>query len=112
MFQGDFGLGTLNGLDGELVVLDGTPYHISAGGVCRDHRQILQKPPLPLSLFSRKNTILKLDRIESLHALNEAVTQRAAFKKRFLTPVRIDGRFIPLSKREPSQNRTRPTNTC
>ena len=31
-FKGDFGLGTLNGIDGELVVLEGQAYHVAAGG--------------------------------------------------------------------------------
>ena len=52
--KGDFGLGTLNGLDGELVVLDGTAYHVSrrrhGGYPCR----LGQGPLCRCLLFSRK----------------------------------------------------------
>ena len=33
--HGDFGLGTFNHLDGEMVVLDGTCYHLRADGTAR-----------------------------------------------------------------------------
>ncbi|WP_319541192.1 acetolactate decarboxylase [uncultured Pseudodesulfovibrio sp.] len=103
MFQGDFGLGTLNGLDGELVVLDGTPYHISAGGVAAIPPDTAKTPFATVSFF-QEDTILKLDRIESLHALNEAVTQGLPSKNDFYA-IRIDGRFSFVKARAiPKQN--------
>jgi acetolactate decarboxylase len=33
--HGDHGLGTVNGLDGELIIVDGTPYQMGADGVVR-----------------------------------------------------------------------------
>jgi acetolactate decarboxylase len=33
--HGDHGLGTVNGLDGELIIVDGTPYQMRADGVVR-----------------------------------------------------------------------------
>jgi len=35
--HGDFGLGTFNGLDGEMIILDGTAYQLHADG--RDRRR-------------------------------------------------------------------------
>ena len=67
-FQGDFGLGTLNGLDGELVVLEGTAYHVSAGGKV-DIPADSAKVPFATVSFFQEDTILKLDKISSLKDL-------------------------------------------
>nr|WP_321260472.1 acetolactate decarboxylase [uncultured Pseudodesulfovibrio sp.] len=103
MFQGDFGLGTLNGIDGELVVLDGTPYHISAGGKATVPADSAKVPFATVSFFD-EDMILKLNRIQSLHDLNEAITLGLPSKNAFYA-IRIDGRFSFVKARAiPKQN--------
>jgi len=103
MFQGDFGLGTLNGIDGELVVLDGTPYHISAGGKATVPADA-DKVPFATVSFFEEDTILKLDRMDSLKDLNAAVTLGLPSKNNFYA-IRIDGRFSFVKARAiPKQN--------
>lgn len=103
MFQGDFGLGTLNGIDGELVVLDGTPYHISAGGKATVPADSAKVPFATVSFFE-EDMILKLDRIQSLQDLNKAITLGLPSKNAFYA-IRIDGRFAFVKARAiPKQN--------
>ncbi len=102
-FQGDFGLGTLNGLDGELVVLEGTAYHVSAGGKV-DIPADSAKVPFATVSFFQEDTILKLDKISSLKDLNEAVTRGLPSKNIFYA-MRIDSRFSFVKARAiPKQN--------
>jgi len=102
-YHGDFGLGTLNGIDGELVLLDGTAYHVAAGGKANipdDSSEI----PFATAAFFEEDSILKLDRIASLEALNETVDQSLPSKNIFYA-IRIDGRFSYVKARAiPKQN--------
>ena len=48
--HGDFGLGTFNDLDGEMVMIDGRTYQITADGTCpRDRRRPRRSAPSPAS---------------------------------------------------------------
>ncbi|WP_239057847.1 acetolactate decarboxylase [Pseudodesulfovibrio sp. JC047] len=103
MTHGNFGLGTLNGLDGELVVLDGTPYHIRAGGKATVPPETAMVPFATVSCFE-EDTILKLERTASLDALNTAVELGLPSKNIFYA-IRIDGRFPFVKARAiPKQN--------
>lgn len=103
-YQGDFGLGTLNGIDGELVVLEGQAYHIAAGGKAEIPADSSRIPFAAVSFFEQ-DTILKLDRIDSLEALNAAVLKGLESKNIFYA-IRIDARFPYVKARAiPKQNR-------
>ena len=102
-YQGDFGLGTLNGLDGELVVLDGTTYHVAAGGKV-DIPAYSSKIPFATTSFYDEDAILKLKRIASLADLNQAIEMSLPSKNYFYA-IRIDGRFHSVKARAiPKQN--------
>jgi len=103
LYQGDFGLGTLNGIDGELVVLDGTAYHVAAGGkacIPSDSSKI----PFATTSFFEEDSILKLDKITSLKNLNKTVDKGLPSRNVFYA-IRIDGRFSFVKARAiPKQN--------
>lgn len=90
-FQGDFGLGALNGLDGELVVLDGQAYHAAAGGRVDVPANSTCTPFAIVSFFS-EDAGIRLGRIGSLEELNRAVTGALPSPNLFAA-IRIDGRF-------------------
>jgi len=102
-YQGDFGLGTLNGVDGELVILDGTAYHIAAGGKADIPADSAMVPFATVSFF-QEDTILNLDKLGSLEALNEAVRKGLPSQNLFYA-IRVDGRFPFVKARAiPRQN--------
>ncbi|ADU64052.1 MAG: acetolactate decarboxylase [Pseudodesulfovibrio sp.] len=102
-YQGDFGLGTLNGLDGELVVLDGQAYHVAAGGQAQVPADSARTPFATVSFF-QEDTILTLGRVGSLEALNLAVEAGLPSRNAFCA-IRIDGRFPFVKARAiPRQN--------
>lgn len=102
-YQGDFGLGTLNGLDGELVLLDGTAYHVTAGGKATIPADT-SKTPFATASFFQEDSILQLDKIKNLEGLNEAVAQGLPSKNNFYA-IRIDARFSFVKARAiPKQN--------
>lgn len=101
--QGEFGLGTLNGLDGELVVLDGVAYHVTAGGKAAVAPDSAKVPFATVSSFD-EDAILPLQGIVSLKALNEAVLAGLPSKNNFYA-IRVDGRFNFVKARAiPKQN--------
>lgn len=96
-FQGDFGLGTLNGLDGELVVLEGQAYHIKAGGKASIPADSTCIPFATVSFFDR-DISLKLGNIGSLDELNRAVFKAIPSRNLFCA-IRIDGDFSMVKTR-------------
>lgn len=102
-FQGDFGLGTLNGIDGELIVLEGQAYHAKAGGkvtIPADTSRI----PFAAVAFFEEDTILKIDRVGNLEELNKAILKRLPSTNLFYA-IRIDTRVNHIKTRAiPKQN--------
>lgn len=95
--RGGFGLGTLNGLDGELVVLDGKAYHAKAGGEVVELDADALVPFATVTHFD-EDAIASLDTIESLDALNAAVRKHLT-SENFFEAIRIDGRFTTVKTR-------------
>jgi acetolactate decarboxylase len=95
--RGGFGLGTLNGLDGELVVLDGVAYHAAAGGRVDVPAGSTRTPFACVTRFA-PGTSLELDGVDGLEALNAAVSAHLPTKNRFYA-IRIDARFARVRTR-------------
>lgn len=95
--QGGFGLGTLNGLDGELVVLDGTGYHAAAGGRVDVPGDDAMVPFAVVVSFDPEST-LKLGSVDSMDALNRAVLKALPSRNVFYA-IRIDTRFDRVKTR-------------
>jgi len=91
---GDFGLGTLDHLDGELVILDGRAYQVRGDGTVHEASPD-RTTPFAVVTFFRKDGELPCPEaagIEELEArLDEVLTGRNAFHA-----VRIDGEFARL----------------
>ena len=95
--HGDFGLGTFNHLDGEMVVIDGTCYHLRADGSAtiapRD-----EKTPFAVVLWFRPDQAIEVTRSASRTVLRGLV-DRAIASPNLTVAVRISGRFARVRTR-------------
>jgi acetolactate decarboxylase len=95
--HGDLGVGTLDHLDGELIVLDGKPYQIRGDG------QILDVPPdrsTPFAVVTpfEQDGEFACPRVTGLTALDARLNEILPQKNNFVA-IRIDGRFVSLTMR-------------
>ncbi len=94
--QGNFGIGTLNGLDGELIGLDGDYYQIKADGQVLKLKGDVQVP------FATSLTF-KPDKFAEVHDLDYESLEKALDKikndKNYFYAVRIDGVFKSIKTR-------------
>ncbi|HEU4658098.1 MAG TPA: acetolactate decarboxylase [Capillimicrobium sp.] len=90
--HGDHGLGTLNGLDGELVVVDGRAYAASVDGELRPVSRAERTPFAVLAPF-RPDVRIGLPGPLTLAELLEVVDEHLPGGSRLVHPVRVDGRF-------------------
>jgi acetolactate decarboxylase len=96
MQHGDFGLGTFEGLDGEMVALDGNFYQFPASG------KLIRVKPEQLTPFAEvvyfKPTIFKsLESIPNYSGLYQVI--KALSNKNIPYAVRIDGEFDSIKLR-------------
>ena len=106
--QGDFGLGTFDGLNGEMAILDGVIYQVTVDGVV--HRA---KPgqTTPFAQVVRFAGSLDLGRVDDLDlpGLGAALTARLPDPSR-MCAVRVDGAFASLTVRSvPAQTKPWPS---
>ncbi|MGB6063805.1 MAG: acetolactate decarboxylase [Desulfomonilaceae bacterium] len=95
--HGDFGLGTLNGLDGEMVALNGEFFQIKADGkVYRiaDDR----KTPFAVVTFFKADKKLSLQRIKDMKELRATLDRMLPFVQSPCA-IRIDGHFKSVKVR-------------
>ncbi len=96
-FKGDFGLGFLNGLDGELTLLEGQAYSARAGGEVSTPADSDRLPFATVCFFTPGRT-LRLGKIGSLEALNRAVIQAMPSPNLFCA-IRIKAEFSGVKTR-------------
>ncbi|MFM7617084.1 MAG: acetolactate decarboxylase [Actinomycetes bacterium] len=101
--QGDLGLGTVQALDGELVVLDGVCYQVTADGVVRRPAPTMRTPFAVVCRFD-PHVDEPLDGRHTLGSITERVDEIAREHAGELGPapilaVRIDGRFAEVDLR-------------
>ena len=94
---GDFGLGTFNGLDGEMILLDGRFYRISADG------KVAEPDPRTGTPFAAV-TFFKTDRKVALDSGMDFDSVKERMDKMILTPnifygVKIEGVFAAVKTR-------------
>lgn len=87
--KGDFGLGTLNGVDGEMIAVDGNFYQVNAAGIA----SII--PPTACTPFSVVNkfqsvTPFEIANVPNLTALNQLLDTHITTPNIFYM-IRIDG---------------------
>jgi acetolactate decarboxylase len=105
--NGDFATGTLNGLDGEMIALDGEFYHVRADGVVLAIADSALTPFAATKFFSPDMTFL-LSGSRDLDGLMSALDSRIPNRNLFYA-IRIDGTFPYIRTRSiPAQHRPYP----
>ena len=95
--HGSFGLGTFDGLDGEMLALDGHFYQMLGDGTVREARDDARAPFAVVTEF-RAERELVLDHVESFDDLT-AQLDRGRDTGNLFFAVRIDGHFSELRTR-------------
>ena len=95
--HGDFGIGTFDGLDGELVLLDGICHHVGAGGAASVADRGRTVPFAVVTWFDA-DTSTAIDGVESLTALERAVDAHRPTQNVFVG-IRIEGMIDTLALR-------------
>jgi acetolactate decarboxylase len=95
--HGDFGLGTFNHLDGEMVILDGVCYRLRADGTATRAAQTDRTPFAAIIRFHRDFGIAiaeRTDRAAVTAAIDERITST-----NLIYAIRVTGRFADLHTR-------------
>ena len=95
--HGDFGLGTFEGLDGEMVMLDGVCYQVRAGGTAHQVADNAFVPFATVTRFFADHKFL----VDEAGSFDELLTQIDAQRpsNNLFVAFRIDGSFENLSLR-------------
>ncbi|MDD1657314.1 MAG: acetolactate decarboxylase [Methanomicrobiales archaeon] len=104
MRHGDFGLGTFEGLDGEMVVLDGICYRAGVDGVAHPVEGGVMVPLAAVTTFERERVVPGISgkNITQVTAALDA----ALPSKNLFAAIRIDGTFPAVKARsEPRQEK-------
>ena len=105
--RGDFGIGTVNGLDGEVVALNGEFFQIKADGKVYSIADQVKTPFAVVTFFKPDKTI-SLPRVSDMNALQEAL-DRMLPSADGIFAIRIAGEFKYIKVRSvPRQERPYP----
>jgi len=105
--HGDFGLGTFNALDGEMIVLGGEVYQIAADGVVYESADSIRTPFAVVTFFTADTTISIKESIDK-HQLKNAIDQLLAGRN-IPAAIKITGDFSTIRTRSvPRQSRPYP----
>lgn len=104
---GDFGLGTFDQLDGEMVVLDGQVYQVPADGTVRIAPDGLGTPFATVA-FAKPSIVREIAAFATLAELESALDALLPSVNQFYA-VRVEGRFASLKTRSvPAQRKPYP----
>ena len=95
--HGDFGLGTFNHLDGEMVILDGVCYHLRADGSATVAADTERTPFAAVTRFKTDYTLTFTDPTNRADAI--ARIDSLIGTPNLMYAIRISGRFSELSTR-------------
>jgi acetolactate decarboxylase len=95
--HGDFGLGTFDQLDGEMVVLDGTIYQITSDGAIHKPAATMTTPFAAVTFFDR-DKVVAIPKEMTLTKLQEYLDGLLLSKNLFYA-IRIDGTFTHVKTR-------------
>lgn len=104
---GDYGLGCMNALDGEMVAIDGEFYRIRHDGIV--HRCLSgEQMPFACVTYFEPDSSFALQNIESLDRLMTCIDEKLISNNRFYA-IRIEGRFDYIKTRSvPRQEKPYP----
>jgi acetolactate decarboxylase len=94
---GDLGLGTFDGLDGEMVIVDGIFYQISGDGSVHDVRDTMPAPFAAVTFFEPDKTVT-IKRNMTRQEIEQYIYNLFPEKDSILA-IRIDGEFTYLKTR-------------
>ena len=95
--HGDFGVGTLDHLDGEMVVLDGRAYQVRGDGVVAEVGPGRSTPFAVVTPFDRDGEFA-CPQVASLTDLDARLDDALPQKNNFVA-IRVDGRFASITLR-------------
>lgn len=105
--HGDFGLGTFDALDGEMIVADGVVYQVAYDGRVHLAPPTATTPFANVTFFDRDEAF-DLDGIENLDQLQRTLCARLANRNMFYA-IRVDGWFDAVKVRSvPRQTKPYP----
>lgn len=99
--HGDFGIGTLDGLDGEMLALDGEFYQFTADGVAHQIKGPAETPFSAVTFFKSEKSAV-LGKTESMAALHTRLDAETPSPNLFYA-IRISGGFSMMSFRSVSK---------
>lgn len=97
MEYGDFGIGTMNCLDGEMIILDGKPYTIRADGKAYGIDDF-EKSPICVVTHFKKDYSFNIKSLIKYSQLIEKVNSFLPTQNVFI-PIKIVGKFKSISTR-------------
>ncbi|MCK9211836.1 MAG: acetolactate decarboxylase [Ignavibacteriaceae bacterium] len=104
---GDFGLGTFNNIDGEMVVLDGKIYQIKTDGIPVEAAKNLISPFAAVTFF-KSDTNIEINHPQTLQQIKEKI-DAAVPSENYLYAVKISGEFKKIKTRSvPKQQKPFP----
>ncbi len=95
--HGDIGIGTLEGLDGELIIVDKNPYRITAAGKVLHVEHSVRTPFAQVTLFDAER-VITLYNISDLQQFEQLITNALPLKN-IPFAFRIHGRFSYVKTR-------------
>ena len=105
--HGDFGIGTFNGLDGEMIGLDGSFYQVKADGVAYPVDDSMKTPFAVVTFFESDRSVL-LDKTVDYKQLEQYLDSLLPTKSIFYA-IRITGTFEYIKTRSvPGQKKPYP----
>jgi acetolactate decarboxylase len=99
--HGDFGIGTLDELDGEMLALDGEFYQFTADGVAHQIDNAAETPFSAVTFFKSEKSV-HLGKTRSMAALQRRLDAETASENLFYA-IRIRGEFSMISFRSVSK---------
>jgi acetolactate decarboxylase len=106
--QGDFGLGTFDALDGEMVGLDGGFYQVKADGRAHEVDRLM-KTPFAVVTFFKPREVRQIPAPMDYAALRSSLDELVAGDAEACHAVRIDGHFRYVKTRSvPRQRKPYP----
>jgi acetolactate decarboxylase len=108
--HGDFGIGTFDALDGEMIVLDGIAYHAKADGRIYPAEDEMTSPLATVTWFDR-DIVIPADREMNSTGYAEYITSRLP-SENLIYGVKVHGTFPSMKVRAiPAQQKPYPTLT-
>ncbi len=108
--HGNFGLGTYNALDGEMVILEGQVYQIREDGIANSAEDTMQTPFAAVTYFDADQTLTVSERVDCPKLQAQIDSELSTLDMPYA--VKVSGQFMALKVRAPhKQSEPYPTLT-